>query len=146
MTELYRAWTKGTGEDLPEGMILWVPLRAERIRVAPYSVLVKGIENIHPTALSAVKGYIDEFFTVDELYKLKDCIEGSSDLHLTFSEYKAPLNCTDDNGEPLIPYRCRGLENIAERKGFIARLVSYLPFDVAGYLVSCREKEQNCLR
>lgn len=136
MAELYRAWTRMKDEDPGRNLLLWIPVRAERIRIAAYTELIRDMNDIDPRSHSAAKGYVDEFFTRDEFFRLKDLIEKDSFLSLACTVKSTPIVCTDEENNVLIPYRSRGLENIVPKMLCIKGLISSLPFDVAAYLIS----------
>jgi hypothetical protein len=92
--------------DLPVS-IVWIPLRAERIRVAPYSMLIKNYESLSGSEASIAKGFVDEFFSLTELNQFRAYMENERKIALTVDRISVPVKCRDGDGSPFVPFRCR---------------------------------------
>jgi len=141
MVELYRAWSNVTEIGNGQSKILWIPLRAERIRLAPYNDLISGLDDMNSYQASIAKGYVDEFFTLSELNMFRKYIENVPGISICQKGYSAPLTCMDGDMQNIVPFRCRGLHDIVKNPGSLSMDTDFalLPFDISGYLV--RESE-----
>ncbi|MDD2206007.1 MAG: hypothetical protein WCQ97_02515 [Aminobacterium sp.] len=112
-------------------MVVWVPLRAERIRVAPYSILLDDYDHIPRNVLSLAKGYCDEFFGLDELNLFKIFMKEKREITVLYDEYDLPLQWQDGEGNPSCPIRYSpNWQKVFSVKG---NEVIDLPFEVDGY-------------
>src|SRR6056297_475128 len=137
MVELYRAWSNVTEIGNGQSKILWIPLRAERIRLAPYNDLISGLDDMNSYQASIAKGYVDEFFTLSELNMFRKYIENVPGISIFQKRYSAPLICMNGEMQNIVPLRCRDLEDIVKNSGFFSTDIdsALLPFDISGYLV-----------
>ncbi|WP_286934465.1 MULTISPECIES: hypothetical protein [Aminobacterium] len=111
--------------------IVWVPLRAERIRIAPYPFLLQNYNVIPRHIASMAKGYADEFLGLDEFVLFKCFMKEKRGIFVESLEYELPLQWQDERGNPCIPLRCDpSWEKIFSVKG---DEVINLPFEVDGY-------------
>lgn len=115
---------------LPLARVVWIPLRAERLRYGPMEGLVAGFESFSREELSVARGFLDEFFTPAEGIQLRRALQEVLGYPVELVEVPLPLSCRDSSGEVLYPLRLQegppweGLETLA-RRGKIG-----LPFDV----------------
>ncbi|MFA0888056.1 MAG: hypothetical protein ACC613_03040 [Synergistales bacterium] len=128
---LYRARSSLENfHGLKVARVIWVPLRAERIRFGPISELLADFETLRPDELSIARGFLDEFLTPQEAAQLSQALEKGLGYPLEFEEVPVPVACRDGSGEILTPLRAlpesawRGREIVAHR-GKLS-----LPFDV----------------
>ncbi len=117
--QLFEAWSRpllsGAGEN-----IRWIPLRAERIRVAPYAVLIPDFDALSASEQSLAKGFVDEYFGLSEWNFLVAAFTGRDTLTIEARPVAFPLDCRDENGRIIRPLRCmEDLEN---------RIVAECPF------------------
>ncbi|EFC90508.1 hypothetical protein Dpep_0478 [Dethiosulfovibrio peptidovorans DSM 11002] len=118
--------------DLPVS-IVWIPLRAERIRVAPYPMLIKNYENLSGSETSIAKGFVDEFFSLTELNQFRVYMENERKIVLTVERISVPVECRDGDGLPFVPFRCREGEEGWHSLCLDGRDRMDLPFDIVGY-------------
>lgn len=137
MVELYRVWSNVTEKENEQSKILWIPLRAERIRVASYTDLISALNDMSSYQASIAKGYVDEFFTLSELNMFRKYIENVQDISICQKGYSAPLICMDGDMQNIVPFRCRGLQDIVKNPGSLSMDTDFalLPFGISGYLV-----------
>ncbi len=111
--------------------ILWIPLRAERIRVAPYHFLLLDYHLIPRQNHSLAKGYCDEFFGLQELTLFRKFMKEERQIIVEAEEYTLPILWKDENESPYYPIRCHpDWEKVISVKG---NEVIDLPFEVDGY-------------
>ena len=128
---LYRAFsTVANFRGLPLARIIWIPLRAERLRYGPIEALVAGFESFSPEELSVVRGFLDEFLTPTEGVQLRKALQEVLGYPVELEEVPLPVSCRGSSGEALYPLRAhagppwKGPETLA-RRGKLG-----LPFDV----------------
>ena len=106
--QLFEAWSRpllsGAGEN-----IRWIPLRAERIRVAPYAVLIPDFDALSASEQSLAKGFVDEYFGLSEWNFLVAAFTGRDTLTIEARPVAFPLDCRDENGRIIRPLRCMGI-------------------------------------
>ena len=100
---VYEAWSESLLQET-SGIIRWIPLRAERIRVAPYRVLIRDFDALSSAEQSLAKGFADEFFGLSEWNLLAAAFTGDGVLSLRRREIGFPIECRDDAGNILRPY------------------------------------------
>ncbi len=110
---LYEAWSESFLQG-PNEIIRWIPLRAERIRVAPYPVLIRDFDMLSSAEQSLAKGFADEFFGLSEWNLLASAFTGDGVLSLRRKMVELPLTCRDEAGNILRPLRCR--EDLEDRR------------------------------
>ena len=128
---LYRAFsTVANFRGLPLARVIWIPLRAERLRYGPIEGLVAGFESFSPEELSVVRGFLDEFFTPSEGVLLRKALQEEFEYPVELVGIPLPVSCRDSSGVALYPLRAqdgppwKGHETVA-RRGKLG-----LPFDV----------------
>ena len=110
---LYEAWSESLAQETC-GIIRWIPLRAERIRVAPYSILIRDFDALSSAGQSLAKGFADEFFGLSEWNLLAAAFTGDGVLSLRRRTIDLPISCRDEAGNILLPLRCR--EDLKEHR------------------------------
>ena len=125
---VYEAWSESLLQET-SGIIRWIPLRAERIRVAPYRVLIRDFDALSSAEQSLAKGFADEFFGLSEWNLLAGAFTGDGVLSLRRREIGFPIECRDDAGNILRPLRCR--EDLEDRRVAECPFLP-LPYSVLG--------------
>ena len=126
---VYEAWSESLLQET-SGIIRWIPLRAERIRVAPYRVLIRDFDALSSAEQSLAKGFADEFFGLSEWNLLAAAFTGDGVLSLRRREIGFPIECRDDAGNILRPLRCR--EDLEDRRVGECPFLP-LPYSVLGF-------------
>ncbi len=134
-TSIYRAYSVFEEfRSIKNAKIFWIPLRAERIRVAPYHILIENMASLDAVGSSIAKGYCDEFFALAELNLFRDYMHERIKIEVMAKEYPIPIKCTDDAGNPLFPFRCLNLDKPEGVFNIRQGEIPSLPFDIAGFL------------
>lgn len=120
-------------KDRVDTEVTWIPLRAERIRLAPYPVLIHSFDDMSSTDQSIAKGYVDEFFTLSELNILKAYLEEQRDISVSVESFPIPFSCCGDGGTMKVPLRCLNEENGWRKFSLDKRSQMDLPFDIVGF-------------
>ena len=110
---LYEAWSESLLQET-RGIIRWIPLRAERIRVAPYPVLIRDFDSLSSAGQSLAKGFADEFFGLSEWNLLAAAFTGDGAFSLRRRPIDMPISCRAETGNILRPLRCR--EDLEDRR------------------------------
>lgn len=114
--------------------LFWIPLRAERIRVAPYNMLIENITELDMNKRSLAKGFADEFFTLSELNLFRDYMNSRMNIEIQAEEYPIPISCVDLEGNSLIPFRCLNMDTAEGVFNIGQGEIPSLPFGIAGFL------------
>ena len=126
---LYEAWSESLLQET-RGIIRWIPLRAERIRVAPYPVLIREFDSLSSAGQSLAKGFADEFFGLSEWNLLATAFTGDGAFSLRRRPIDMPISCRDETGNILRPLRCR--EDLEDRRVAECPFLP-LPYSVLGF-------------
>ena len=128
---LYRAFsTVANFRGLPLARIIWIPLRAERLRYGPIEGLVAGFESFSPEELSVARGFLDELLTPTEGVQLRSALREDLGDPVELVEVPLPVTCRDSSGEPLYPLRAQDGPPWKGRATVARRGKLGLPFDV----------------
>ena len=128
---LYRAYSVlPSFQGRERTRVAWIPLRSGEAHLSGYEDLVRDFDSLPQERRLHVKGYVDEFFTAQELEALRLYLETRRGLPIETEERPVPLTCTDESGCPLVPLRLS-----PQREGRFIRIErtrgADLPFDVA---------------
>lgn len=116
--------------------------------VAPYAELIEGYAELTaPDRRQQLEGYIDEFFTAEEIEALADYVRQAHDLELTVKEKRLPLSLEKQNVLPLV----HRTMNTGQDFYMLCKEEGYdLPFDVwglydirhCGYIIAQQKTER----
>ncbi|MBL3592365.1 MAG: hypothetical protein JMJ93_02505 [Synergistaceae bacterium] len=128
---LYRAFSvlqSFQGKD--NVRIVWIPLRSGEAHLSGYERFVQNFDDLPQEARFHLKGYIDEFFTADELEALKGYLAEKRGCLVEVEPLAAPLSFSEKDKDSLIPLRLN-----RQGQGRFIRIEKTrewdLPFDVA---------------